>query len=165
MGRRSFSGNESTTFHDDRPRFGRRELRTWRQVESKRHKGSLWQSHAGNCNGRDPTAISEHRNTHRKSHAQDIRRGQSLSSGSLDLTEIDIEHLFGFPLGELLQEDWRLQQDHNVESRGQAIGRAACAQGIEALLVPSAADKEGKNIVLFLEVLRAGSEIAAEGVQ
>ena len=30
-------------------------------------------------------------------------------SASVDLTKIDIEHVFGFPLDELLQEDWRLQ--------------------------------------------------------
>lgn len=86
-------------------------------------------------------------------------------SVSLDLTKIDIEQVFGFPLDELLHEDWRLQHDRHIDSLGQAIGRAAFGHGIEALLVPSAADSAGTNIVLFPDVLKAGSEVTAEGVQ
>lgn len=85
-------------------------------------------------------------------------------SQSLDLTAIDVERVFGFSMSELLQEDWKLQQEGNVESRGQSIGRAVFALGIEALRVPSAADKGGQNIVVFPDVLQSGSAITAEGV-
>jgi RES domain-containing protein len=84
-------------------------------------------------------------------------------SQALDLRGMDLEGSIGASMTDLLLEDWRAQQQTNIESRGQSIGRAACTQGIEALIVPSAADSSGVDVVLFPDVLKPGSSVIAHG--
>jgi RES domain-containing protein len=54
-------------------------------------------------------------------------------------------------------EDWRDVQRTGRESTSQAIGRAAFASGIEALLVPSFASPRHTNLAAFPEAFAAGS--------
>ncbi|MGE5276322.1 MAG: RES family NAD+ phosphorylase [Acidobacteriota bacterium] len=55
---------------------------------------------------------------------------------------------------------WRRAQGEGRESLTQAIGRAAFEAGLEALLVPSAADPSGTNLVVFPARLAPGSRLA-----
>ena len=67
----------------------------------------------------------------------------------LDLTDAKIRSKLGFTLKELIEEDWKAIQANGEESWTQAIGRGAQAAGFDALIVPSARHKPGKNIVAF----------------
>jgi RES domain-containing protein len=58
-------------------------------------------------------------------------------------------------------DGWRRSAGRGRESLTQAIGRAAYEAGLEALLVPSAADRNGANLVVFPARLRPGSRLAA----
>jgi RES domain-containing protein len=67
----------------------------------------------------------------------------------LDLTESKVRRRLGFSLNELLTEDWRALQENGEESWTQAIGRGASSASFEGILVPSAQDRNGTNIVIF----------------
>jgi len=56
-------------------------------------------------------------------------------------------------------DSWRAAAERGRESLTQAIGRAAYEAEIEGLLVPSAVDRKGANLVFFPERLRAGSRL------
>ncbi len=77
----------------------------------------------------------------------------------LDLTDARIRRALGFTLGDLVDEDWYAIQSAGEESWTQAIGRAAVAAGFEALLVPSARDRTGKNVVAFPSNLRSNRAV------
>jgi len=67
-----------------------------------------------------------------------------------DLTDAKNRRKIGFPLSELIQEDWHSIQDSGEESWTQAIGRGCLVAGFNGLIVPSARNpKEGKNIAIF----------------
>lgn len=81
----------------------------------------------------------------------------------LDLTNEDVRRRVKVS-EQMLSDDWRKQNDAGQESLTQSLGRAACEEGLEAILVPSAADPAGKNIAWFpanlqresvVEILRA----------
>lgn len=81
----------------------------------------------------------------------------------LDLTNEDVRRRVKVS-EQMLSEDWRKQNDAGQESLTQSLGRAAREEGLEAILVPSAADPSGKNIAWFpanlqresvVEILRA----------
>ena len=56
-------------------------------------------------------------------------------------------------------EPWRRSQEGGREALTQAIGRAAFEAGFEALIVPSAADPAGANLVVFPGRLSPGSRL------
>jgi RES domain-containing protein len=56
-------------------------------------------------------------------------------------------------------EPWRALQGKGREALTQSIGRAAFEAGLEGLLVPSAATRNGTNVVVFPEHLRSGSRL------
>jgi RES domain-containing protein len=60
----------------------------------------------------------------------------------------------------ILTVDWRIEVHAGREPITQRIGRAACESGLEGLIVPSAADPVGHNLIIFPNNLRAGSRIA-----
>jgi len=66
-------------------------------------------------------------------------------------------------LAEVLAEDWHRVNDGGSESLGQAFGRAAHHLGAEAIMAPSARVKDGRNIVVFPESLRARSQMKVIG--
>lgn len=55
----------------------------------------------------------------------------------------------GFSGDEILAEDWEKLNGKGFETLAQAIGRAAWECRLEGLLVPSARDRRGRNLVWF----------------
>jgi RES domain-containing protein len=68
---------------------------------------------------------------------------------TLDLTNGRIRQRLGLSESRLLAERWWEQEVDDPEALTQAVGRIAREVGLEALLVPSAAQKGGKGIVYF----------------
>jgi RES domain-containing protein len=87
-----------------------------------------------------------------------VMAGAELNVRSLlDLTDAKIRKVLGFTLVDLTGEDWHAIQDEGEESWTQAISRGAKLAGFEGLIVPSARNHRGKNVVLFPENLPPGS--------
>lgn len=77
-----------------------------------------------------------------------------------DLTDKAIRRKIGFSRDELLAEDWRGIQASGREPWTQAIARGCRTAGFEGLIVPSARNRRGKNIVVFPDRLHRGSRLA-----
>ncbi|MEZ6094372.1 MAG: RES family NAD+ phosphorylase [Pirellulaceae bacterium] len=77
----------------------------------------------------------------------------------LDLSKATNRRKIGFNRNELLTEDWQAIQSTGVESWTQAIGRGAMQAGFEGLLVPSAQNRNGTNLVVFPGKLRETSSL------
>ena len=89
-----------------------------------------------------------------------VMAGGKASFGKvLDLTDPKVRSQIGFSLKELVDEDWESIQASGKESWTQAIGRGCLVAGFEAILVPSARNNKGKNIVIFTANL-TGKEIS-----
>lgn len=69
----------------------------------------------------------------------------------LDLTDARVRRSLGVNLEVLRKENWRELRDTRLESRTQALGRAAFDLHAEGMLAPSACAKNGVNLVLFPE--------------
>jgi RES domain-containing protein len=76
-----------------------------------------------------------------------------------DLTAPGNRRRIGFSREELVLEDWHAIQSAGEESWTQAIGRGALNAGFEGLLVPSAQNRTGTNLVVFPENLQARSSM------
>ena len=81
----------------------------------------------------------------------------------VDLTDPRARRRIGFSLTELVEEDWFAIQKAGEESWTQAIGRGVREAGFEAMVVPSARRKSGKNIVIFSDKLLPGSSLKVLG--
>jgi RES domain-containing protein len=75
----------------------------------------------------------------------------------LDLTQGEIRNALKISLRRLLEEPWREPQRQGQEALTQALGRVAYDGEGEGLLVPSAARRDGRNLVFFPANLLAGS--------
>jgi RES domain-containing protein len=75
----------------------------------------------------------------------------------LDLTKAGA---FPEPMANLMAEDWRAVMARMDESTTQAVGRAACAAGLQGLVVPSKPDPGGTNVLIFPENLTILSAMA-----
>lgn len=82
----------------------------------------------------------------------------------LDLTDSKILKALGFTQKTLIQEDWRALQKAGEESWTQAIGRGSGIAKFEALIVASARNRDGKNIVIFPQSLSNASKIDILGI-
>jgi RES domain-containing protein len=80
-----------------------------------------------------------------------------------DLTDGRARRILRLSRRRLRSEPWRHAADAGREALTQAIGRAAFEAGLEALLVPSAANRVGANLVVFPERLRPDSRLAVRG--
>ena len=60
----------------------------------------------------------------------------------------------------MLEIDWRQAMASGSVPVTQRIGQAASETGLEGLLVPSAAERQGVNLVVFPQNLRSSSSIA-----
>lgn len=67
----------------------------------------------------------------------------------LDLTDVRARRSLGVGRGTLLDEDWRGANAGGTEAITQALGRLAWEAEWEALLVPSAAQPGGTNLIVF----------------
>lgn len=89
-----------------------------------------------------------------------VTAGGSVSiSKVLNLTDAKVRSKLGFSRKQLVEEDWKAIQANGEESWTQAIGRGARTAGFEALIVPSARHKIGKNIVVFNEKAGKGFKV------
>jgi RES domain-containing protein len=77
----------------------------------------------------------------------------------LDLTQGRVRQTLTVSLKRMLEEPWRELQHTGREAVTHAIGRLARAAGFEALLVPSAVARQGRNLVLFPGQLLPGSHL------
>jgi RES domain-containing protein len=67
----------------------------------------------------------------------------------LDLTAAPVRRSLGVTLARLLDDDWKAAQDAGGEALTQAIGRLACQEEFDGLVVPSAARRGAGNLVVF----------------
>jgi RES domain-containing protein len=65
----------------------------------------------------------------------------------------------------LLTIDWRSEANTGGEPLTQRIGRAIHVEGWEGLVVPSAADPQGHNLVLFPDNLMPDSKLDIRNVE
>lgn len=77
----------------------------------------------------------------------------------LDLTDALVRRKLRFSREDLVDEDWRAIQAAGEESWTQAIGRGCYEAGFEGILVPSARNTKGKNIVVFPKSLSKPSKL------
>jgi RES domain-containing protein len=75
----------------------------------------------------------------------------------LDLCDGEIRQRFGFSRARMLTHDWREAAAKGQASETQACGGAVASLGWEGMIVPSAADTPGRNLVIFSENLRESS--------
>jgi hypothetical protein len=67
----------------------------------------------------------------------------------LDLRARPVADGLGYSRDDLMTLDWRAENRQNREALTQAIGRIAFQAGWHGLVVPSAADPRGSNVVAF----------------
>jgi RES domain-containing protein len=62
----------------------------------------------------------------------------------------------------LMNVDWRKEMAQGRTPVSQLVGQAAQAAGVEGLLVPSAAFRNGRNLIIFPPNLLSGSRISVD---
>lgn len=77
----------------------------------------------------------------------------------LDLTDGPTRQRLGVSWGRMMKERWWELESKGREALTQAVGRAAYELGLEGILVPSAADASGENIVYFPDNKRTTSTL------
>jgi RES domain-containing protein len=77
----------------------------------------------------------------------------------LDLTDGQIRRRLRVSKQRMVGEPWRDMQDRGKEAITQAIGRTAAQLGLEGILVPSAAQRAGVNLLIFPDNLRRASRL------
>lgn len=77
----------------------------------------------------------------------------------IDIREGAVRRRLQVSLHRMLDIDWRKSVREGREPIPQLLGRAAADAGIEALLVPSAADHSGQNLLVFPKNLLPGSGV------
>jgi RES domain-containing protein len=78
----------------------------------------------------------------------------------LDLTEGRNRQAIAIAEKRLLECDWRAEMRAGEVPITQQVGQAASSAGFEAILVSSAAHPAGQNLVVFVDNLQPGSELA-----
>jgi RES domain-containing protein len=84
---------------------------------------------------------------------------------TLDLTDPAVRRALGVSARSLAASRWEHQQNKGREARPQALGRAAFEAGAEALVVPSARRRGGRNLVVFPENLGRGSALRVRALR
>jgi RES domain-containing protein len=82
---------------------------------------------------------------------------------ALDLTDPRVRAKLGMTLTSMLDEDWESIQASGEEARTQTIGRGCSLAGFEGMIVPSARNRKGKNVVILMANLAKDSEIRILG--
>ncbi len=77
----------------------------------------------------------------------------------LDTRDGKVRQRFQIPMARLVLADWRLEVFAGREPLTQTIGRAVHATGWEGVIVPSAADRSGHNLLIFPDRLEGDSRI------
>jgi RES domain-containing protein len=76
---------------------------------------------------------------------------------ALDLRDGKVRQILRIAEAMIQGLDWRAKNQHREEALTQAWGRAFLAAGLEAVIVPSAADARGTNVLVFPENLQSAS--------
>ncbi len=74
----------------------------------------------------------------------------------IDLTDGELRQILRISENRLLDCDWHASETTPVT---QEVGRAIYSAGLEAILVRSAADRTGRNLVIFVDNLCATSTL------
>jgi RES domain-containing protein len=82
----------------------------------------------------------------------------------IDLTDDSTLRELDLTRQRLVRCRWKENMDKGREALTQAIGRIAFEAGLEALLVPSAQARKGKNLVVFADNLQKGSSLTIQNV-
>ena len=77
----------------------------------------------------------------------------------LDLTDGNLRKKLRVSRKRMIEERWWSRNFNQQEAITQAVGRAAFAQHYEGMIVPSAADPHGSNVIVYPENLIASSEL------
>ena len=77
----------------------------------------------------------------------------------IDLRSGELRQRLQVSLDRMLRLDWRKEIRDGRPPVTQVIGQAAADVGLEGLIVPSAADSHGHNLVVFPANLQSGSEL------
>ena len=77
----------------------------------------------------------------------------------LDLTEGAVRRSLGVSEKRLLECDWRAEAQAGKTPLTQNVGLGVCLAGFEGMVVRSAVDPSGQNLVLFVENLKPGSTL------
>lgn len=75
----------------------------------------------------------------------------------LDLTSPNTQSVLDVSVRRMVSTPWSTLQDEGAEALTQALGRIAWEERLEGLIVPSARQRGGANIVLFRGRRRSGS--------
>ena len=75
----------------------------------------------------------------------------------LDLRDGKVRKALRLSEGTIKKLDWRAENQKGMETITQAWGRAFAVAGYEAVIVPSAADLNGTNVLVYPENMRSGN--------
>jgi len=67
----------------------------------------------------------------------------------VDLTDGETRRRIGLSRRRMVETDWRTEMAGGAVPLTQLVGQAAAESGLDGLLVPSAAKRDGKNVVAF----------------
>ena len=82
----------------------------------------------------------------------------------LDLRAADTVRRLGVSKQRLLKNDWRREVSLGHVPLTQQVGLAAYNSGLEGLLVPSAAEKSGTNLLLFPDNFSSDLRVSVRGI-
>lgn len=82
----------------------------------------------------------------------------------LDLRDGKIRQRLQVSEERILTVDWRKEVRAGRQPLTQAIGLAAYQSGLEGLIVPSAVDLQGHNLLIFRDKMQSGSQISVRNV-
>jgi RES domain-containing protein len=77
---------------------------------------------------------------------------------ALDLRDGKVRQALRLSEGAIRKMDWRAENQAGAEALTQSWGNAFAAAGFEAVIVPSAADSAGSNVLVFPRNLQPGSQ-------
>lgn len=80
---------------------------------------------------------------------------------ALDITSAKVRRRLGITIAAMVSADWKSENRQGRETISQCLGRAAVAEGIQAIVVPSAARRGVINVNVFADLLGKGDMLRA----
>ena len=88
-----------------------------------------------------------------------VRSFECCPPTTLNLCSENVLKVLDLPSSVIVAEDWREDRDSGREALTQAVGRAARANGVQALVVPSRLSATDRNVAIFCDTLGRGTFI------